>query len=242
MSNYLFNNLLDSAKRSNQSATSSFIPPLSLLSTTNNNMTPLIDKKNQSSKENLLISSSSSSGVGTAASMISSTISQQQQQQQQLQSTDQQSIIYIALYDYLVNLNKHLNMHKGDQLYVLSYNKTKEWSEVRNVQSGQVGWVPTSYIKPYNSLENYLWYHGRIERVKAEYLLSSGINGSFLVRESETCLNQLSISLRWEGRVYHYRINRDETNTWYFVSKDSKFLTLPDLIQVKRIFLYSLIC
>jgi len=204
-----FNYLLDSVKRANQTTTSSFIPPLS--TNINNNMTPMIDKKMQSSKDNLLISSSSSSGVGTAASMISSTISQQQ---------DQQSIIYIALYDYLVNLNKHLNMHKGDQLLVLSYNKTKEWSEVRNVQTGQVGWVPTSYIKPFNSLENYLWYHGRIERVKAEYLLSSGINGSFLVRESETCPNQLSISLRWEGRVYHYRINRDETNTWYFVSKE----------------------
>ncbi len=122
-------------------------------------------------------------------------------------------------------------MYKGDQLYVLSYNKTKEWSEVRNAQTGQIGWVPTSYIKPFNSLENFSWYHGRIERVKAEYLLSSGINGSFLVRESETCANQLSISLRWEGRVYHYRINRDETNTWFYVSKDSKFLTLPDLIQ-----------
>lgn len=203
------------------------------MASVSNNMTPMIDKKSQSSKDNLLVSSSSSSGVGTAASMISSTISQQQQQ---LQSTTlpEQSIVYIALYDYLVNLNKHLNMHKGDQLYVLSYNKTKEWSEVRNAQTGQVGWVPTSYIKPFNSLENYLWYHGRIERVKAEYLLSSGINGSFLVRESETCPNQLSISLRWEGRVYHYRINRDETNTWYFVSKDSKFLTLPDLIQVNK--------
>ena len=212
--------------------TSSFIPQ-SAMASVSNNMTPMIDKKSQSSKDNLLVSSSSSSGVGTAASMISSTISQQQQQ---LQSTTlpEQSIVYIALYDYLVNLNKHLNMHKGDQLYVLSYNKTKEWSEVRNAQTGQVGWVPTSYIKPFNSLENYLWYHGRIERVKAEYLLSSGINGSFLVRESETCPNQLSISLRWEGRVYHYRINRDETNTWYFVSKDSKFLTLPDLIQVNK--------
>lgn len=205
--------------------TSSFIPINTTQSQQANNMTPLIDKKYYSSKDNLLTTSTSSSvGVITNASLISSTISQQPQPLDQ-------PIVYIALYDYLVNLNKHLNMHKGDQLYVLSYNKTKEWSEVRNIQSGQIGWVPTSYIKPINSLENYSWYHGRIERVKAEYLLSSGINGSFLVRESETCPNQLSISLRWEGRVYHYRINRDDSNTWYYVSKDSKFLTLPDLIQ-----------
>lgn len=40
-------------------------------------------------------------------------------------------------------------------------------------------------------------------------LLSSGINGSFLVRESESSPGQRSISLRYEGRVYHYRISED---------------------------------
>lgn len=162
--------------------------------------TPLIDKKKCSSRDNLLSSSSF--------------------------NTD---LLYIALYDYKVNLDKHLILNKGDQLIVLSYNKTKEWCEVRNIQTNQTGWVPTSYIKPFNSLENYPWYHGKIERVKAEYLLSSGINGSFLVRESETCQNQLSISLRWEGRVYHYRINKEDN--MYFVSKDSKFKTLVELIH-----------
>ena len=52
-------------------------------------------------------------------------------------------------------------------------------------------------------------YHGPISRNAAEYLLSSGINGSFLVRESESSPGQCSISLRCEGRVYHYRINDD---------------------------------
>jgi abelson tyrosine-protein kinase 1 len=53
------------------------------------------------------------------------------------------------------------------------------------------------------------WYHGKITRSEAEQLLGSGINGSFLVRESETNPGQFSISLRHEGRVYHYRINFD---------------------------------
>lgn len=111
----------------------------------------------------------------------------------------------MAVYDYKVNLDKHLNLTKGDHLLVLGYNNTREWCEVKSVTgssgAGGVGWVPASYISPFNSLEHYSWYHGRIERVKAEYLLSSGINGSFLVRESETCANQLSISLRWEGII-----------------------------------------
>lgn len=148
------------------------------------------------------------------------------------ESTDQQQLIvpYVALYDYKTNLDKHLAMMKGDQVFVLSYNATGEWCEVRQQATGRVGWVPTAYIKPVDSLDTYSWYHGKIERVKAEYLLSSGINGSFLVRESETCANQLSISLRWEGRVYHYRIQRDESNGYYFVSKERKFPTLPELV------------
>ena len=71
---------------------------------------------------------------------------------------------------------------------------------------GNVGWVPSNYVTPVNSLEKHSWYHGPISRNAAEYLLSSGINGSFLVRESESSPGQRSISLRYEGRVYHYRI------------------------------------
>ena len=67
--------------------------------------------------------------------------------------------------------------------------------------------MPSNYITPVNSLEKHSWYHGPVSRSAAEYLLSSLINGSFLVRESESSPGQLSISLRYEGRVYHYRIN-----------------------------------
>ncbi len=138
--------------------------------------------------------------------------------------------LYVALYDYLTTLEKHLNMHKGDQIQILSFNKTNEWCEVQNINTAAIGWVPASYIRPVNSLDKHSWYHGKIERCKAEYLLSSGINGSFLVRESETCPGQLSISLRYEGRVFHYRVNKDE-NSLFYVSKDAKFVTLVELIH-----------
>ncbi len=91
---------------------------------------------------------------------------------------------------------------------ILSYNKSGEWCEA-HASSDLVGWVPSNYVTPVNSLEKHSWYHGPISRNAAEYLLSSGINGSFLVRESESSPGQRSISLRYEGRVYHYRINED---------------------------------
>ena len=96
----------------------------------------------------------------------------------------------------------------GDQVRVVDYNKTEEWMQVRS--QGQTGWVPSNYLAAVNSLDKFSWYHGPVSRNTAEYLLSSGINGSFLVRESESCPGQRSISLRYDGRVYHYRINEDE--------------------------------
>ena len=102
----------------------------------------------------------------------------------------------------------------GDQVRILDYNKTGEWAEVEN-KTGELGWVPSNYIAPVNSLDKFSWYHGPVSRNAAEYLLSSGINGSFLVRESESSPGQMSISVRYEGRVYHYRINEDSEGKVY---------------------------
>ncbi|KAK3850172.1 hypothetical protein Pcinc_043101, partial [Petrolisthes cinctipes] len=116
-----------------------------------------------------------------------------------------------------------------EQVRVLSYNKSGEWCEA-HAGSGEVGWVPSNYITPVNSLEKHSWYHGPISRNTAEYLLSSGINGSFLVRESESSPGQRSISLRYNGRVYHYRINEDDTAKLY-VSSEFRFNTLAELVH-----------
>lgn len=106
----------------------------------------------------------------------------------------------------LINVCTHV---AGSQVRIMSYNKSGEWCEAHTLGGG-VGWVPSNYVTPVNSLEKHSWYHGPISRNAAEYLLSSGINGSFLVRESESSPGQRSISLRYEGRVYHYRINEDD--------------------------------
>ena len=102
----------------------------------------------------------------------------------------------------------HTILLPGEQMTILGYNKGGEWCEVKN-KSGDIGWVPSNYIAPVNSLDKFSWYHGQISRNASEYLLSSGINGSFLVRESESSPGQRSISVRYEGRVYHYRITED---------------------------------
>ncbi|XP_026461197.1 tyrosine-protein kinase Abl-like [Ctenocephalides felis] len=138
--------------------------------------------------------------------------------------------LFVALYDFQAGGENQLSLKKGEQVRILSYNKSGEWCEAHS-SAGLVGWVPSNYVTPVNSLEKHSWYHGPIARNAAEYLLSSGINGSFLVRESESSPGQRSISLRYEGRVYHYRINEDPTDCKVYVTVDSKFNTLAELVH-----------
>ncbi|KAL2100427.1 hypothetical protein ACEWY4_004821 [Coilia grayii] len=136
--------------------------------------------------------------------------------------------LFVALYDFVASGDNTLSITKGEKLRVLGYNHNGEWCEAQT-KNGQ-GWVPSNYITPVNSLEKHSWYHGPVSRNAAEYLLSSGINGSFLVRESESSPGQRSISLRYEGRVYHYRINTASDGKLY-VSSDSRFNTLAELVH-----------
>ncbi|RCN52504.1 SH2 domain protein [Ancylostoma caninum] len=84
-------------------------------------------------------------------------------------------------------------------------------------------------------------YHGKVSRSESEYILGSGINGSFLVRESETSIGQYSISVRNDGRVYHYRINVDANDRLY-ITQDAKFKTLGELVHHHSVQADGLIC
>ncbi|XP_077986365.1 uncharacterized protein LOC144440827 [Glandiceps talaboti] len=142
---------------------------------------------------------------------------------------DKDPNLFVALYDFSGSGENQLSVCKGEPLTILNYNKSGEWIEAKTRDS-RTGWVPHSYVSPVDSLEKHSWYHGRISRNAAEYLLSSGIDGSFLVRDSESSPGQLSISLRFEGRVYHYRISSASDGKVY-VTPDSQFNTLPQLVH-----------
>ncbi|UYV84001.1 ABL1, partial [Cordylochernes scorpioides] len=160
---------------------------------------------------------------------LNETVSRWTSKENLLAQEDVDPQVFLALYDFQSGGDNQLSLKKGEQVRVLSYNKNGEWCEAQS-RTGQVGWIPSNYITPVNSLEKHSWYHGPIARNAAEYLLSSGINGSFLVRESESSPGQRSISLRFDGRVYHYRITVD-LDEKVFVTANCRFNTLAELVH-----------
>ncbi|XP_033114811.1 tyrosine-protein kinase ABL1-like isoform X2 [Anneissia japonica] len=137
--------------------------------------------------------------------------------------------VFVILYDFMGSSDGQLGVKKGEKVKILSYN-SNEWCQVKSSSTGCTGWVPFSYVAQVNSLHNHAWYHGAISRNNAEYLLNSGIDGSFLVRDSESSSGQLSISLRFDGRVFHYRISNSSDGRVY-VTSESRFKSVAQLIH-----------
>ena len=136
--------------------------------------------------------------------------------------------LYIVKHDYSTDQPGQLSIKKGDKLKISRKSENGDWAEATSLQ-GDIGWVPASYIAKQDSLEKHSWFHGNITRAEAELSLSSGINGSFLLRESESKPGQFSISLRFDGRVFHYRIHLDSASK-YYVTPESKFESLAELV------------
>lgn len=138
--------------------------------------------------------------------------------------------LYVAKHDYTTDQQGQLSIRKGDELKITRLSDNGDWVEGTN-NRGEMGWLPASYVVKLDSLEKHTWFFGNVTRAEAELSLSSGINGSFLVRESESKPGQFSISLRFDGRVFHYRIHSDPTSNQYYVTPESKFDTLTELVK-----------
>ena len=134
---------------------------------------------------------------------------------------------FVALHDFDATDESMLSIKKGELIQITGEHNP-DWTKAQNNRT-ETGWVPSAYIVQNNSLNRFDWYHGKISRNRAEYLLSSGINGSFLIRESESSPGQYSLSVRYEGRVYHYRVSNDADGSMY-VQEVIKFKSIPELV------------
>ena len=148
------------------------------------------------------------------------------------QSDDSNVQLFLVIHDFTTQGEGQITVHQGDMVMVREFSDEGDCVECSNSR-GEVGWLPASYIVQCDSLEKFSWYHGNITRAAAEVALSSGINGSFLIRDSESKPGQYFISLQFNRHTYHYYILQDPVTKTYYVKKkqDIKFPTLKELVH-----------
>ncbi|XP_075706454.1 cytoplasmic protein NCK2 [Rhinoderma darwinii] len=140
-------------------------------------------------------------------------------------------IIHIVqtLYPFSSVTEEELNFEKGEIMEVIEKPENDpEWWKCKN-SSGQIGLVPKNYVVVLNdgpSINNphvhqisYTgpactgrfagkgWYYGGVTRHQAECALNErGVGGDFVIRDSESSPNDLSISLKASGKNKHFKV------------------------------------
>lgn len=145
----------------------------------------------------------------------------------------QEQNIYVALYDYNARTKDDLTFAKGEKLEITN-NSDGDWWEARSLVTGKSGYIPSNYVAQVSSIESKDWYHGRIKRAEAEKVLNmNGVEGSFLIRESESKPGQYALSIRTGTIVKHYSI-RTLDDGGYFITSRVTFKTLEQLVEHYR--------
>ncbi|XP_030075493.1 tyrosine-protein kinase Lck [Microcaecilia unicolor] len=146
-----------------------------------------------------------------------------------------QEKLVVALYSYEPAHDGDLGFQKGEQLRILEQNG--EWWKAQSLTTGQHGFVPYNFIAALNTLEPEVWFFKDLGRKDAErQLLAPGnMNGSFLVRESETTKGSYSLSVRDLDQTHgdvvkHYKI-RNLDNGGFYISPRITFSSLHELVE-----------
>ncbi|XP_059361895.1 SH2 domain-containing adapter protein F-like isoform X4 [Carassius carassius] len=86
-------------------------------------------------------------------------------------------------------------------------------------------------IDPAVPLESQFWYHGAISRTDAEALLRLCKEASYLVRNSETCKNDFSLSLKSSQGFMHMKLSRTKDNKYVLGQNGCLFDSVPEIIH-----------
>ncbi|XP_064408280.1 tyrosine-protein kinase Lck isoform X3 [Latimeria chalumnae] len=143
--------------------------------------------------------------------------------------------LVVALYNYEPAHDGDLGFQEGEKLQILE--ESGEWWRALSLTTGNEGFIPYNFVAKFNSLETEPWFFKDIGRKDAErQLLAPGnMQGSFLVRESETTKGSFSLSVRdldqSQGEVVkHYKI-RNMDNGGFYISPRITFKSLTDLVH-----------
>ncbi|XP_016418830.1 cytoplasmic protein NCK2-like [Sinocyclocheilus rhinocerous] len=156
-----------------------------------------------------------------------------------------------TLYPFSSVTDEELNFEKGEMMEVLEKPENDpEWWRCKNCH-GQVGLVPKNYVVVLNdgplasgshSQQNSHtepshtgkfagkdWYYGSVTRHQAECALNErGVEGDFLVRDSESSPSDFSVSLKAVGKNKHFKVQL--SNGVYCIGQ-RRFNTIEELLE-----------
>ncbi|XP_008397491.1 src homology 2 domain containing transforming protein D, a isoform X2 [Poecilia reticulata] len=86
-------------------------------------------------------------------------------------------------------------------------------------------------VDPSLPLEKQVWYHGALSRSEAESLLTLCKESSYLVRKSQTCQNDYSLSLRSCKGFMHMKFTQFADGRYVLGENSPPFCTIPEVIH-----------
>uniref|UniRef100_A0A8C8DEW4 Src homology 2 domain containing transforming protein D, a n=1 Tax=Oryzias sinensis TaxID=183150 RepID=A0A8C8DEW4_9TELE len=86
-------------------------------------------------------------------------------------------------------------------------------------------------VDPFLPLEKQVWYHGALSRSEAESLLTLCKESSYLVRNSQTCCNDYSLSLRSCNGFMHMKFTRTADSRYVLGENSPPFSSIPEVIH-----------
>jgi len=90
---------------------------------------------------------------------------------------------------------------------------------------------PKSQLKSSPSSASYSWNFGKLPRIRAEQLLVDELVGTFLIRESEHYPGDLTLSIKDDAKIQHYRVKLDPIRHTYTVDDEIFFPDLRLLVE-----------
>lgn len=82
-------------------------------------------------------------------------------------------------------------------------------------------------------LSTYHWYHGKMTRERAEWILGQAAHNKFLVRDSA---KDLVLSTKIRGWISHQIITCSSSGRYLLRGRRENFCTIPDMITYYREF------
>ncbi|KAK1169867.1 cytoplasmic protein NCK2 [Acipenser oxyrinchus oxyrinchus] len=156
-----------------------------------------------------------------------------------------------TLYPFSSVTEEELNFEKGESMEVIEKPENDpEWWKCKNSR-GQIGLVPKNYVvivsdgpivssshapqisctgpSPTGKFAGQDWYYGNVTRHQAECALNErGVEGDFLVRDSESSPSDFSVSLKASGKNKHFKVQLAEG---VYCIGQRKFDSMDELVE-----------